>query len=138
MNYLRSYNYACEIVDDNIKSFNSKMNNENIQNIYCGVTNKTIHEQLEKHIENDDDFINSTYKICELTWYKLNVSEGNLIDNYTYINKITVEKLIEYLTKIYGKKCFNEQNIINDIMLMENDGDKFGDIMTFYVIYNLQ
>lgn len=135
MNCLRSYNYACGIVDDNVKSFGTKMGDEIVQYIYCGVTNKTVDEQLQKHVEDDNDIIDSTYKICELTWYKLNKSEGNLNDIYAYVNKMTLEKLTRYLTKVYGERCINEQNVINDIMLLENDGEEFGDVMTYYVVY---
>lgn len=135
MNFLKCYDYANGIAEDNIKSLRNKLEHENVQCIYGGVTNKNIDEQVEKHINDSDDMIDDTFKVCELMWYKLNKDQDFLNESYDYVNEKATKSLIEYLNTVYGKRCINNENVINDIMLLENDGEEFGDTIVFYVMY---
>jgi predicted GIY-YIG superfamily endonuclease len=106
-----------------------------MEQLYVNVTNKTVAERFEQHINDEDDMIDASYNVCELTWYRLNKSYDDLDERYKYINKKTKDKFISFVQDVYGDRCINNDNIINDIIVLEGGEEKCGDTMTFYVIY---
>lgn len=127
MTVLNLYKFAKSICDDNKVSLYNKLGEENITTIYCGVTNIDVEEKFEQHVNDSYDMIDDSFNYCELTWYSLNDGDD---EKFKYVNKITLDSLIKFVTKVYGKGCINEVNIVNDILLLNEN-----DVMRFYVIW---